>query len=471
MSMLLIFPPQETVYGTPTLPRLGPAYLSAALDAGGVDHGMLDLSLYSNNWQEVLKTQLKKYRYFGITSTTYEIASASLVARYIRLHLPNASIIVGGSHATLIGKELLMAYPEFDYALKGEGENVLPAYIRLLESGSEDEIKTLPGIISRQGGEIISNNGILIEDLDRLPFPNYQQYELEKYTSSPKALPLLTSRGCPFGCIYCSVGIVMGKKFRYRAPTNIIAEMEYFIGKYGTSIFTLNDDNFTYNVERAKDVCKLIIEKRLNIQWNASNGIRVNNVDEELVSLMKDSGCTELAIGIESCNDNILRRLKKGTNREIIEKAISIIQKYRIPLKGFFLIGSPDETRQDVFNSLEFAKTNIDVARFSMLTPYPGTGLWEWVSENNYWTEANPLEQIINYTHIGEGKTIFETPEFNKSEKEATYQEIYQEWEKFSQNSSFLNRMKFKLRSHPRLYGFARQFYRMTKRITERYIG
>jgi radical SAM superfamily enzyme YgiQ (UPF0313 family) len=445
------------------MPRLGLAYLSAALFAQDIDHEILDLRLYLKDWQKVLAARLKSHTAFGITSTTFEFKAARQVAKQIKTLAPEAPITLGGPHATLTGQKILTNHYEFDYVLLGEGEKILPEFVRLVENDAKNDIESLQGVYGRNLLEKNGSKFTWIKDLSDIPLPVYEKFELEKYAEAPKAMQLLTSRGCPFGCIYCSVGLIMGKKFRSRTPDDIISEMEHLIAKYGTSSFSFNDDNLTFDLNRAKMLCRLIIDRGLNIRWNASNGIRVDYLDEELVSLMKNSGCDEVAIGIESTNNEILQNLKKGTNLEKIENAISLIRRYEIPLKGFFLIGSPGETRQDVFDSLEYAKKHLKNSRFSMLTPYPGTALWQWVSDNNYWTEEKPVEEIINYTHIGEGKTCYETPAFSKAEKESTYHEIYRQWDKFSHNHSFAGKIKYRMKEHPRLYQLVSWSYQKLK--------
>lgn len=464
MSILLICPPQETVYGQPAFPRLGLAYLSGALYEQGIDHDIIDLGLHLNDWREVLAARSKNHTVFGITSTTFEFKAARQVAGYIKKRAPEAKIILGGPHSTLTGKEILTHQKEFDYILRGEGERVLPDFVRLVENGSSCDIQSLLGVFSRNAPVSNGNKLTWIKDINAIPLPRYDKFEMEKYAEAPKAMQVLTSRGCPFGCIYCSVNLIMGRKFRSRSPDDIIFELEHLIAKYGTSSFSFNDDNLTFDINRAKTICKLIIDRGLNICWNASNGIRVDYLDEELVSLMKNSGCNEVAIGIESTNNEILQKLKKGTKLEKIENAISLINRYEIPLKGFFLIGSPGETRKDVFASLDFAKKHLKNARFSMLTPYPGTALWQWVSENKYWTEEKPIEEIINYTHIGGGKTCYETPSFSKTEKETTYHEIYRQWEKFIHRNSLNGLVKYRMSAYPHFYKIAKWSYQNIKK-------
>ena len=298
MSILLIYPPKETIHGPEGLPRMGLAYLSASLTNNDIEHDILDLKLYSKNWKQVLNTKLNKYSSFGITSTTFEFDGASEVAKYIKNYAPYSIIIIGGPHATLLGKEILKSHHEFDYCVKGEGEESLPNLVNLIDSECKEDIKNIKGICYRECEKVKFNNCGVINDLDKIPFPNYDKFESDKYGSF-KDLPLLTSRGCPFGCIYCSVGLIMGRKFRARTPENVINEMEYLIGKYGTSYFWFIDDNFTLDIERAKKVCSHIINKGFNIKWSVPNGISVARIDEELVYLMKKSRSEERRVGKE----------------------------------------------------------------------------------------------------------------------------------------------------------------------------
>ncbi len=455
MSFLLICPPQKTVYGPPALPRLGMAYLSAALRANDIEHAVIDLGLYPDDWQSVLRPRLKRHASFGITATSFEFHSACRTAEFIKCHSPSAPIILGGAHATLLGPGILSEHKAFDYCLTGEGEEILPRLVMHAEKNA-GTAADIPGVCFRQVGGVRSGACARIEALDTLPFPAFDLFELHKYTDAPKTLPILTSRGCPYGCIYCSVGLVMGRQFRPRSPENILAEIRHDMETFGTRSFSINDDNLTFDIERAKAICRGILDSRLRISWNASNGIRVNHLDEELVSLMKASGCREIAVGVESVNDKVLQALHKGASVNTIENAIRLIKKHRILLKGFFLIGSPQETPADTRASLEFALKHCDTSRFSMLTPYPGTRLWQWVEENHYWTVAEPLKEIGNFTHIGAAATMFETPCFRQAEKEAVYRDVYRrlgEREKQSTAARLFSQVRGLLRQLKRTRG------------------
>ena len=372
---------------------------------------------------------------------------------------------MGGPHATLLADEVLKKNHEVDYCIRGEGEQSLPKLVNLICSDYREDKKNIEGLCYRYYKDVKSNHCCWIEDVNVIPFPKYEKFELDKYKHFPKYSPLLTSRGCPFSCIYCSVGLIMGAKFRARSPENIINEIGYMVDKYGTSFFEFHDDNFTFDITRAKNICQEIINRGFEIKWKASNGISVKRIDEELVYLMKRSGCAEVGIGIESTNDAILRKLKKGINIEMIKKAIYLLNKYKIGTKGFFLIGSPGETRKDINCYLEFAQRWLDDARFNMLTLYLGTRLWNWIDNNDLLLVENPLKEIIRYTHIGDGKAIYGTHSFSTEEKEKSYIEIWEKWEKYKLKKKLKGRVILILRKYPRWYNIAMNIYRLSKRL------
>jgi len=454
MSVLLVIPPKETIF-IPDTPPLSFAYLSASLKRNKIEHSVTDLKLHKN-WKEVLDAKIKNHSIFGITSTTYEFESAIEVAKFIKKKNPDSKIIMGGVHPTLMAKEI-KEHKEIDYCIRGEGENNLPELIHLIESGNEESIERIKGVCYK-GEEKISCNPLeLITELDSIPFPNYDKFELNRYSSFPKHLYILTSRGCPFNCIYCSIGFIMGRTFRARSPKNVVDEIEHMSAKYGTSFFEFRDDNFAFDIKRAKQICKQIISKGLNVKWCAD--IRIERLDEELVSLMKESGCMRLDIGIESTNNEILRNLRRGMTREQIERGISLIKKHKIPIKGYFIVGSPKETRRDAYNSLEFAIKNLDEASFYMLTPYPGTELWNWIEKNNYWTVSNPLEEVTGRVHQYKAKAIYESPSFTKEKKEKTYEDIRQRWNEYKLGKTLRGLVILRLRRYPHIYQIVRKIY------------
>jgi len=455
MSVLLVIPPKETIF-IPDTPPLSFAYLSASLKKNKIEHSITDLKLHKN-WKEVLDAKIKNHSIFGITSTTYEFESAIEVAKFIKKKNPNSKIIMGGVHPTLMAKEI-GGHKEIDYCIRGEGENNLPELIHLIDSGNEESIERIKGVCYKGEEEISCNPLELITEPDSIPFPNYDKFELNRYSGFPKHLYILTSRGCPFNCIYCSIGFIMGRRFRARSPKNVVDEIEHMSAKYGTCFFEFRDDNFAFDLKRAKQICERIISKDLNIKWCAD--IRVDRIGEELVGLMKESGCMRLDIGIESTNNEILRNLRRSMTREQIERGISLIKKHKIPIKGYFIIGSPGETYKDAISSLEFAiRKDLDEVSFYMLIPYPGTELWNWVEKNGYWTVSNPLEEVTGRTHQYMAKAIYETPYFLANVKEETYEDIKQKWNEYKLGKTLKGQAILILKRYSHIHQIARKVH------------
>ena len=466
MKTLLIFPQTKTHYGLPNYPPLGLAYLAGMLKKENKDYDVLDLRLYSD-WKNILIKKLKEnYELVGITCTTFDFNSSKELARIIKEN-SKSKVILGGPHPTLIRKEILNN-KDFDFGIIGEGEYTIIELLNALESKSL--LKQINGLVYRKDGSLIENNPRpLIENLDSLPFPEYEKFDLKRYHGDTSMMgiikrrtimPLLSSRGCPFGCIYCSIGLIMGKKFRARSPENIIAEIKHLKQKYNAGIIDFLDDNFTLDINRSKEICKLMIKENIKIKWGLPNGIRVDKLDDELVLLMKKAGCHEISLGIESVDNEILKELKKGTTLETIENAIKILRKNKIPIRAFFLIGSPKGTKQEVLNALTFAiNNNLNESIWSMLVPYPSTEFNKWVDKNHLWIVDNPEEKIINYADTGIGYigSLYETTEFSAKEKEKVYEYVTKTWDKYELDRSIKKKLIRKIKDYPPLYRFTKK--------------
>lgn len=453
MKVLLIEPATKTIYAQ-IYPRLSLAYLSGCLKSQEIEYSVLDLKLYWN-WQKILKAKLEEsYDFAGITSTTFEYKETKEIASFIKSFSPFTKIVVGGPHATLMRGELLKNDPNIDFCISGDGEY---SFLDLINGSL---YRRIAGLSWRENGEVFNNEEKEIEDLDKLPFPDYSRFELNRYNDILRSFRILTSRGCPFKCIYCTVGKIMGKKFRARTPEHVIKEIKMLSRKYGAKKFNFVDDNFSFDINRAKKICELMIKEKLHIFWTLGNGVRVDSLDEELVSLMKKSGCSLVAFGIESVDEGVLKNLRKGITLPQIEKALKLTKKYNILTKGFFLIGSPGGSKQEVERGFKFAvgKDLFDVS-FSMLVPYPGTTLWDEVSKNNYWTVANPTEAVVNYTLIGKVKALYQMPGFTAKEKEEAYRWVWEEWVKHKRKRGLKVKIIEKIKKHPRLVKLLSKFF------------
>jgi radical SAM superfamily enzyme YgiQ (UPF0313 family) len=349
----------------------------------------------------------------GITSYSHLYKEAYEVAREVK-SFGNYKVVFGGVHVSAVRGEVLHM-SEADFAVKGEGEYTLLELCKEIEVGSRNYGK-ITGLIWKNSGKVIENiDRPFIQDLDSLPFPAYEEFELEKYLGyKNRSLPLTTSRGCPYGCTFCSVKSLMGT-LRARSAENVINEIKHWYEK-GYNNFEIYDDNFSLGMKRAKRICDLIVEEGLNITYQFNNGLRLDRVDEELLSKLKSSGCTYIQYGIEAGNEEILKGIKKGITPEQARKAIELTNKIGIKNGVNFIIGHPGETFEKAMDSVKLAETlPTDTVNFFALVPFPRTEALEWVKEHA--TFLYPPEIYLNDITISTRKPVFETKEFSAEER------------------------------------------------------
>ena len=241
----------------------------------------------------------------------------------------------------------------------GESEISFISLINQL-SATKPDLSQVPNLIWRHNNKIIINPPAPpIHQLDNIPFPDYESFDLQKYPCfESKIIPLITSRGCPYGCNYCSVKLSMGQNFRPRSPQNVIKEIKYWYQK-GFTNFDINDDCFTLDIKRAEQICDLIIKNKLKIKFQLYNGIRVNNITLKLLKKLKKSGCYFIAYGCESGSQKILDHIKKNITLDQVKTAVKYSNQAKIKHAVNFIIGHQDETFSDALETLKFAK-NLD---------------------------------------------------------------------------------------------------------------
>jgi len=244
-------------------------------------------------------------------------------------------------------------------------------------------LKKIHGISYRKNGKIVHTpERPFIEDLDNLPFPAWHLFPLAKYHPPPHwtiklpALPLLSSRGCPYSCTFCSL-ITQGKRHRVRSPKNVVDEIEFDVSEYGTKEIMFWDATFPLNKKIGEKICKEIIKRGLHKEIVWLSEARVDRVDKDLLTLMKKSGCRRVAYGIESAVQRILNNVKKGFTIEQAETAVRLTRKIGLETIGYFMLGLPGETEQTALATIEFAKRiDPDFSKFNLTVPYPGSQLF-----------------------------------------------------------------------------------------------
>ncbi len=360
-----------------------------------------------NNSKEITNFLNTKFSLIGITASSQVFSEAVDLADIIKNNFPLTSICIGGPHASIIKKEILKNYP-FDFAVIGEGEKTFLELIRYLNNEiSLYEIKGL--IFKNRNGEIVENDTReLIKNLDEIPFPKYELFPMNKYPNHR----IITSRGCPFNCVFCNSKTIWTNKWRKRTAENIINEIIFLISKFKRKTFSFNDDCFNIDLKRINKFCDSIMEKKLNIIWGAS--IRIDYIKKEIAAKMKKSGCYNVNIGIESGNNEVLKNINKNLSKEQISEGVKIIRNEGIDVMGQFMIGNPGDNIYTIKESIDFAKNiGLTGAEFYLALPYPQTKLWDFVNEQgNFLTDKD----FTRYFEV-EPRIIFETPEFSFSDR------------------------------------------------------
>lgn len=245
------------------------------------------------------------------------------------------------------------------------------------------DISTVKGIVFKKQGNLIKTAPAPnIENLDNLPFPARELLPMDKYRKlifqKKPITTLVTSRGCPFNCYFCSSSQFFGLKWRTRSPENILSEIEYLIKRYDYHRFAFMDDNFTLNPQRVIQISKEIINRKLNIKWWAFSRVDELLKNEKMINLMAKSGCRMLFLGIESVSKKILDSYNKKINANDSLKAVKLLKRYGISTWGSFIIGGLEETKEMILNTIKFSKLlNPETVQFSILTPFPGTRLYQ----------------------------------------------------------------------------------------------
>lgn len=294
-----------------------------------------------------------------------------------------AYTLLGGNHASSGQPASLLKQNSFlDFILLGEADETVVELCEFIKERKENYEHIL-GIAYRKGKGIHENpKRPFIENLDSIPRPvwdlvNIDTYNVSNFTWRGKgAIPLMTSRGCPTFCIYCATSQVNGRKFRAQSAARVVSDIEHLIKQYKAKYIVFLDDIFTINKTRVKEICALLIQKKLNIHWFCL--ARVNTVDKELLALMKKAGCTWIEYGVETGDENIMKTLRKGITLQQAKDAFAWTHEAGIKTYGTFMFGHPGETKETIEKTIQFAiQLNPHIAQFTLVAPLPGTELWE----------------------------------------------------------------------------------------------
>ncbi|MBD3249371.1 radical SAM protein [Candidatus Woesearchaeota archaeon] len=330
-------------------------------------------------WVEIKKV-ISKYNpdVLAITTSSAKFKSAVKIADIFKRMKKEGLVVVGGPHATICPDETINN-KHVDIIIKGEGERTA---VELFENIKErKDISGIKGISYKKEGKTIHNEDReLIENLDELPFPEKKDIAFPERYSKNMFGAIVGLRGCPFRCSFCAAQCTWSRRVRFRSADNVLDEIKYVINEFGTKEFFFWDDSFTVNRDRTMELCRKIIKEGLNISWGCST--KVTLLDEELVRLMKKAGCSSVELGVETGSEKMLKLIKKDITIPQVRRAMNLLKKYRISYTLFMMIGFPEETKEDIEQTIKFIKeAESGFICFSIFTPYPGTELYEKAKE------------------------------------------------------------------------------------------
>jgi radical SAM superfamily enzyme YgiQ (UPF0313 family) len=371
MKLLLINPPYP--FEESPSPPFGLISLAAYLRDNGVDVTIYDCIVNPSDEPLILEA-VEKFApdAVGTTAVTMNVNPAIKILTAIKQRFPEIVTLMGGPHVTFDADGVLGTSPAVDMIVRGEGEITTLELMNSLAARDFDEIK---GISFRKGDAIVHNPGRdFIADINVLPFPARDLVQLSKYRALGLPVNMVTSRGCPFECVFCVGSRMVGRRVRYFSVERVVDEFE-MLSKMKFRQINIVDDLFTSNRERCVKICDEINRRGIVHEWTAF--ARVDTVSPELLEKMKGAGCTTLCFGIESGNQKILDKVKKKISLDMCEKAVAMCKDAGIMPMTSYILGLPGETPETVTETLAFAKRLSPSYGFHILAPFPGTEIRE----------------------------------------------------------------------------------------------
>ncbi len=425
--------------------QLGLAYVAAALEKEGHQISMIDC--VAEDWKDAHNEDGRKYAGLsfaelrekimdispdavGITTFTSQKWSALQAANIAKDIDKKIVVFMGGPHIS-VRLEDCLSNENVDFVVMGEGEISTVEAISALQNGNS--LSKVKGIGFKENGRIMINGRReLIENLDELPFPARHLLPMEKYFEAARSMQtarasnkrwasMITSRGCPYSCIFCSIHLSMGKKWRSRSPENVIKEIEELVSKYGIEEINFEDDNMSLNRQRMEKICDMVIDRKINIKWNCPNGLRADTLDELLLRKMKAAGCTGIFVAAESGVQEVVDKIVgKGLDLKKVENAVLLCKKVGISVGVFFVLGLPGEKKDDMKKTIEFGrklrKMGAGACSFFVANPFYGTRLHDIARKSGYLTREDGVDIESGFLNL---EAMIKTPDFSPEEVKA----------------------------------------------------
>jgi len=462
MKVLLINPPQTFYLGSEqpagNLP-LGLMYIAAVLERAGYKTEILDAFMTDCSFQkngetinvgmpfEQIKKEIcrRKPDIVGIAGPfTCQIENSLKISNLTKQVDPGILTVVGGPHVTTVPKGFLEEAKNVDIAVTGEGENTMLDIAQYFEG--KKQLSEILGIAYRKNGEVTLNSSRpFIKNLDNLPYPAYDLVDMEQYLSPKKigyrsfrnrAISMITSRGCPFNCCFCSVHLHMGREFRAHSASYVLNHIQYVVEKFNVKNIFFEDDNLTLDLARFEAICDGLISKKISIGWETPNGVRADCLNLNLLKKMKESGCQSVFFGVESGDQQILDNvICKSLDLNRVVDVAKICRDIGLKTGAFYIIGFPGEKKENMQKTVDFAlrlKRDFDVGmHLFFATPSFGTRLYDeckakgYIQENLTWNSFAEARQP-------KGMPLISTEDFTPEEVKEIAAKALQEYQKLS---------------------------------------
>ena len=368
---------------------LGLGYLGAVLKRAG--HTVLFLDPETQGLStDAVKKALREFspQLAGVSCATPSFPSARKLAGLVREAVPGCPTIVGGVHASAFPRQVLEEAPEFDMACSGEGEYLMLDLVNALSSSPTyhlplTTLNSIAGLTWRNNGTIVQNpTRPWITDMDSIPFPAREMANPDLYRPhahnrrGKRATTIISSRGCPFSCVFCASHVALGRQFRAHSPKYVVDEIEFLNKEMGVDQLIFNDDTFTLDAARVRGICDEILRRGLKVSWFCF--ARANTVTPELLALMKKAGCFSVGFGVETGDAEILKAIKKNETLDDLRNGVGWANDSGIKTQCFFVFGNPGETAETIEKTIKFAiELKPTLAFFNMMVPYPGTEMFD----------------------------------------------------------------------------------------------
>jgi anaerobic magnesium-protoporphyrin IX monomethyl ester cyclase len=371
-------------------PHHGIGYVASILRENGHEVHFIDCAILNQPYSQISRqVESLKPDAVGITAISANYSGMKKLSQM--LHKRNIPIILGGIHVTTL-PELSLRETKADFAVLGEGELTI---LELMNNWQDKEKrKQIKGIAYIENDQFIKNpDRELIQNLDELPFPAWDLINPLKYSFKfvyfrTKRLPtavIFTSRGCPHSCAFCASTQFWKHQFRKRSPQKVVDEIEYLAREYGIREIQIGDDYFNYDKQHVIEICREILRRKLDLTFQCTNGLRIENIDRNLLTIMRKTGFYEITIAVESGSQSILNSINKGLNLKKLTEAVKLAKSLGFFLQGFLIFGLPGETYKTVRRSIQFMKSlPFDVVGWFTAKPLPGSRMFDqWVRDKD----------------------------------------------------------------------------------------